>query len=152
VGQRALNRALDGIDGVTAVHICFGYAAIIHTRPSGYSFLPELQQCSCHQISIETAQSNLDCSVLASLTGKTIMLGVIDLSDMKCRNARASAARIRRALPFTDPKKVIVCTDCGMKYLPREVAFGKMKAMVDGASIVRRSLGEFEPQPHQRAS
>ena len=140
-GQRALNRALDGIDGVTAVHICFGYAAIIHTRPSGYSFLPELQQCSCHQISIETAQSNLDCSVLASLTGKTIMLGVIDLSDMNVETPEQVAARIRRALPFTDPKKVIVCTDCGMKYLPREVAFGKMKAMVDGASIVRRELG-----------
>jgi hypothetical protein len=82
-GQRALTRALEGITGVTAVHIYFGYAAIIHTRPSGYSFLPELQQCSCHQISLETAQSKLDCSVLASLAGKTIMLGVIDLSDTK---------------------------------------------------------------------
>jgi 5-methyltetrahydropteroyltriglutamate--homocysteine methyltransferase len=139
-GLRALNRALDGIDGVTAVHICFGYAAIIHTRPSGYSFLPELQQCSCHQISIETAQSNLDCSVLSSLAGKKIMLGVIDLSDMQVESPDEVARRIRRALPFTDPRNIIVCTDCGMKYLPRDVAFGKMKAMVDGAAIVRREL------------
>jgi 5-methyltetrahydropteroyltriglutamate--homocysteine methyltransferase len=139
-GLRALNRALDGIDGVTAVHICFGYAAIIHTRPSGYSFLPELQHCSCHQISIETAQSNLDCSVLSSLAGKKVMLGVIDLSDMQVESPDEVARRIRRALPFTDPRNIIVCTDCGMKYLPRDVAFGKMKAMVDGASIVRREL------------
>jgi 5-methyltetrahydropteroyltriglutamate--homocysteine methyltransferase len=140
-GQRALSRALDGITGVTAVHICFGYAAIIHTRPSGYSFLPELQQCSCHQISIETAQSNLDCSVLTSLAGKTIMLGVIDLSDMQVETAEQVAARIRRALPFADPRHIIVCTDCGMKYLPRDVAYGKMKAMVAGAGIVRHELG-----------
>jgi 5-methyltetrahydropteroyltriglutamate--homocysteine methyltransferase len=140
-GQRALNRALEGVRGVTAVHICFGYAAIIHARPSGYSFLPELQQCSCAQISIETAQSNLDCSVLTSLVGKTIMLGVIDLSNMQVETPDQVAARIRRALPFIDPKNVIVCTDCGMKYLPRDVAFGKMKAMVDGASIVRHELG-----------
>ncbi len=139
-GQKALNRALEDIDGVTAVHICFGYAAIIHTRPSGYSFLPELQQCSCHQISVETAQSNLDCSVLASLAGKTIMLGVIDLSNMQVETPEQVATRIRRALPFVDPRNIIVCTDCGMKYLPRDVAYGKMKAMVDGASIVRQDL------------
>ena len=139
-GLQALNRALDGITGVTAVHICFGYAAIIHTRPSGYSFLPELAQCSCAQISIETAQSNLDCSVLSSLAGKTIMLGVIDLSTMEVETPERVAMRIRRALPFIDPRRVIVCTDCGMKYLPREVAFGKMQAMVEGAGIVRREL------------
>jgi 5-methyltetrahydropteroyltriglutamate--homocysteine methyltransferase len=139
-GQKALNRALEDIDGVTAVHICFGYAAIIHTRPSGYSFLPELQQCSCHQISVETAQSNLDCSVLASLAGKTIMLGVIDLSNMQVEAPEQVATRIRRALPFVEPRNIIVCTDCGMKYLPRDVAYGKMKAMVDGASIVRQDL------------
>jgi 5-methyltetrahydropteroyltriglutamate--homocysteine methyltransferase len=96
-GQKALNIALDGIDGVTAVHICFGYAAIIHTRPSGYSFLPELQNCTCRQISIETAQSNLDCSVLTGLAGKTIMLGVIDLSDMQVETPSIVAARIRAA-------------------------------------------------------
>jgi 5-methyltetrahydropteroyltriglutamate--homocysteine methyltransferase len=139
-GQRALNHALNGINGVTAVHICFGYAAIIHTRPSGYSFLPELQQCSCRQISIETAQSNLDCSVLAALAGKAIMLGVIDLSDMQVETPEQVATRIRRALPFVDPRNIIVCTDCGMKYLPRDVAYGKMKAMVEGASIVRQEL------------
>jgi 5-methyltetrahydropteroyltriglutamate--homocysteine methyltransferase len=139
-GQKALNRALEDIDGVTAVHICFGYAAIIHTRPSGYSFLPELQQCSCHQISVETAQSNLDCSVLASLAGKTIMLGVIDLSNMQVETPEQVATRIRRALPFVEPRNIIVCTDCGMKYLPRDVAYGKMKAMVEGAGIVRQDL------------
>ena len=139
-GQQALNRALDGVGGVTAVHICFGYAAIIHSRPSGYSFLPELKNCTCDQISIETAQSNLDCSVLDELAGKTIMLGVIDLSDMHVESASVVAARIRRALPFVKPKDVIVCTDCGMKYLPREVAAAKMAAMVEGARIVRQEL------------
>jgi 5-methyltetrahydropteroyltriglutamate--homocysteine methyltransferase len=139
-GQMALNKALEGIAGVTAVHICFGYAAIIHTRPSGYSFLPELQNCTCRQISIETAQSNLDCSVLTALAGKTIMLGVIDLSDMQVETPSVVAARIRRALPFMKAENIIVCTDCGMKYLPRQVADGKMKAMVAGADIVRREL------------
>jgi len=139
-GQKALNLALEGVGGVTAVHICFGYAAIIHTRPSGYSFLPELQACSCAQISIETAQSNLDCSVLSQLPGKTIMLGVIDLSDMQVERPETVAARIRRALPFVKPTDVIVCTDCGMKYLPRDVAFAKMQAMVEGARIVREEL------------
>jgi 5-methyltetrahydropteroyltriglutamate--homocysteine methyltransferase len=139
-GQKALNAALEGVRGVTAVHICFGYAAIIHTRPSGYSFLPELKNCSCNQISIETAQSNLDCSVLTALAGKTIMLGVIDLSDMQVETPAVVAARIRRALPFMGAENIIVCTDCGMKYLPRDVAAGKMKAMVAGADIVRREL------------
>jgi 5-methyltetrahydropteroyltriglutamate--homocysteine methyltransferase len=139
-GQRALNQALEGVDGVTAVHICFGYAAIIHTRPSGYSFLPELQDCACRQISIETAQSNLDCSVLTALAGKTIMLGVIDLSDMQVETPATVAARIRRALPFVKAENVVVCTDCGMKYLPRDVAAAKMQAMVEGANIVRREL------------
>jgi len=139
-GQKALNLALDGVRGVTAVHICFGYAAIIHTRPSGYSFLPELQNCSCNQISIETAQSSLDCSVLTGLAGKTIMLGVIDLSDMQVESPAVVAARIRRALPFVSAENIIVCTDCGMKYLPRDIAAGKMKAMVAGAEIVRREL------------
>jgi 5-methyltetrahydropteroyltriglutamate--homocysteine methyltransferase len=139
-GLAALNRALDGIRGTTAVHICFGYAAIIHSRPSGYSFLPELHDCTCGQISIETAQSALDCSVLTALSGKSIMLGVIDLSDMTVETPAVVAARIRRALPFVNPKDIIVCTDCGMKYLPREVAFAKMQAMVDGARIVRQEL------------
>jgi 5-methyltetrahydropteroyltriglutamate--homocysteine methyltransferase len=139
-GLKALNRALEGITGTTIVHICFGYAAIIHQRPSGYSFLPELADCRCQQISIETAQSNLDCSVLAKLPGKQILLGTIDLSDMKVESAETVAARIRRALPFVAAENIIVATDCGMKYLPREVANGKMRAMVEGAAIVRQEL------------
>lgn len=139
-GLAALNRALAGIRGMTAVHICFGYAAIIHSRPSGYSFLPELQDCTCGQVSVETAQSGLDCSVLAALSGKSIMLGVIDLSDMNVETPAVVAARIRCALPFVKPKDIIVCTDCGMKYLPREVAFAKLQAMVAGAHIVRQEL------------
>jgi 5-methyltetrahydropteroyltriglutamate--homocysteine methyltransferase len=139
-GLKALNRALEGIAGTTIVHICFGYAAIIHQRPSGYSFLPELADCRCKQISIETAQSNLDCSVLATLPGKQILLGTIDLSDMNVESAETVAARIRRALPFAPAENILVATDCGMKYLPREVANGKMRAMVEGAKIVRQEL------------
>jgi 5-methyltetrahydropteroyltriglutamate--homocysteine methyltransferase len=140
-GLKALNRALEGITGTACVHICFGYAAIIHERPSGYSFLPELAQCRCHQISIETAQSNLDCAVLRELPGKQILLGTIDLSDMNVEQPETVAARIRRALPFIAPENVIVSTDCGMKYLPREVAFGKLRSLVKGAEIMRRELG-----------
>src|SRR4029077_18061120 len=98
-GLKALNRALESVKGTTAVHICFGYAAVIHVRPSGYSFLGELAGCNCRQVSIETAQSNLDCSVLKSLPGKTIVLGVIDLNDMTVETPEKVAARIRRALP-----------------------------------------------------
>jgi 5-methyltetrahydropteroyltriglutamate--homocysteine methyltransferase len=140
-GLKALNRALEGVKGTTAVHICFGYAAVIHSRPSGYSFLSELSGCSCSQVSIETAQSNLDCSVLGSLPGKKIILGVIDLNDMSVETPEQVAARIRRALPYVRAEDVIVAPDCGMKYLPREVAFGKMKAMVEGAKIMREELG-----------
>ena len=140
-GLKALNRALAGVKGATAVHICFGYAAVIHSRPSGYSFLGELSGCGCNQISIETAQSNLDCSVLESLPGKKIILGVIDLNDMAVETPEKVAARIRRALPHVRAEDVIVAPDCGMKYLPREVAFGKMGAMVEGAKIMRHELG-----------
>jgi 5-methyltetrahydropteroyltriglutamate--homocysteine methyltransferase len=140
-GLKALNRALEGIDGTTAVHICFGYAAVIHQRPSGYSFLSELSGCSCRQVSIETAQSNLDCAVLKTLPGKKIILGVIDLNDMTVETPQKVAERIRRALPYVKAEDVIVAPDCGMKYLPREVAFGKMKAMVEGAKIMRAELG-----------
>jgi 5-methyltetrahydropteroyltriglutamate--homocysteine methyltransferase len=140
-GLNALNRALEGVQGTTAVHICFGYAAIIHERPSGYSFLPELASCSCGQISIETAQSNLDCAVLTRLPGKQILLGVIDLSDPNVESGETVAARIRRALPFIAPENIVVATDCGMKYIPREVADGKMRAMVEGARIVRQEVG-----------
>ena len=139
-GLNALNRALEGIHGTTAVHICFGYAAIIHTRPSGYSFLSELSECSCRQISIETAQSNLDCSVLKGLPNKKIILGVINLSTDEIETPDQVAARIRRALPFVNAEDVIVAPDCGMKYLPRDVAFGKLQAMVAGAQIARSQI------------
>jgi 5-methyltetrahydropteroyltriglutamate--homocysteine methyltransferase len=139
-GLRALNRALEGVSGTTAVHICFGYAAIIHQRPAGYSFLPELADCACAQVSIETAQSNLDCAVLARLKGKKIMLGVIDLSTTQVETPETVAARIRRALPYVAAEDIVVAPDCGMKYLPREVAFGKMQAMVAGARIAREQL------------
>ncbi|HEX7054925.1 MAG TPA: uroporphyrinogen decarboxylase family protein [Burkholderiales bacterium] len=137
-GLAALNRALQGISGVTAVHVCFGYAAIIHERPSGYSFLPELAGSPVRQVSVETAQSNLDCSVLASLAGKKILVGCIDLSDMKVETPQQVAERIRRALRYVPPQDVVVAPDCGMKYLPREIAFAKMCAMVEGARLLRR--------------
>jgi 5-methyltetrahydropteroyltriglutamate--homocysteine methyltransferase len=139
-GLQALNSALEGAAGPTAVHICFGYAAIIHERPEGYSFLPQLKDCTCNQISIETAQSNLDCSVLTELKGKKIILGVLDLSDAQVETPETVAARIRRALPYVDAANIIVAPDCGLKYLPRDSAFGKMKAMADGARIVRAEL------------
>jgi 5-methyltetrahydropteroyltriglutamate--homocysteine methyltransferase len=136
-GLAALNRALQGVQGTTAVHICFGYAAIIHARPSGYSFLPELAQCSCRQVSIETAQSHLDCSVLRSLDGKQVMVGCIDLADPQVETAQTVVQRIERALPYIRPENVILAPDCGMKYLPRETAIGKLRAMVDAARMLR---------------
>jgi 5-methyltetrahydropteroyltriglutamate--homocysteine methyltransferase len=139
-GVEVLNRALAGVTGTTAVHICFGYAAIIHERPSGYSFLPELAGAAARQVSIETAQSHLDCAVLGRLPGKTILLGVIDLADMTVETPATVAERIRRGLAHVAPERFVVAPDCGMKYLPREIAFGKMRAMVDGAAIVRQEL------------
>ena len=139
-GLLALERALDGVTGTTALHICFGYAAIIHERPEGYSFLPELAGTAVDQISIETAQSNLDTSVLESLPGKTIVLGVLDLSDPSVETPETVAGRIRSALAHVPADQVVAAPDCGMKYLPREVAFGKMTSLVDGASIVREEL------------
>lgn len=140
-GLKALNRALEGISGITAVHICFGYAAIIHERPSAYSFLPELAGCSCQQISVETAQPKLNCEVLAKLEGKRIMVGCLDLSDMNIETPQTIVARIKRALPYVKAENVMLAPDCGMKYLPREVAFGKMKSMVQAAKILRAELG-----------
>jgi 5-methyltetrahydropteroyltriglutamate--homocysteine methyltransferase len=122
------------------VHICFGYAAIIHVRPSGYSFLPELADCRCAQVSIETAQSRLDCAVLEQLPGKKIILGVIDLSDPSVESPETVANRIRRALPYVDPENLVIAPDCGMKYLPRQSAFEKLQAMVAGAQMVRAQL------------
>lgn len=139
-GVNGLNAALDGVKGTTAVHICFGYAAIIHERPEGYSFLPELANTAVNQVSIETAQSNLDCKVLEALPGKTIILGVLDLSDMTVEAPETVAARIRRALPHVPAERIVLAPDCGLKYLPRPVAFAKMQAMVEGAKIVREEL------------
>ncbi|HEY6482236.1 MAG TPA: uroporphyrinogen decarboxylase family protein [Steroidobacteraceae bacterium] len=143
-GLGALNRALEAVSGTTAVHICFGYAAIIHVRPSGYSFLPELAECRCAQVSIETAQSNLDCAVLKGLAGKKIILGVIDLSTHTVESPELVASRISRALPYADPRNLLVAPDCGMKYLPREAAFAKLQAMVAGAQIARMQLAQQE--------
>jgi len=139
-GLAALNRALDGITGTTAVHICFGYGALVAGRPAGYSFLPELAGSPVLQVSIETAQSNLDCSVLQKLAGKTIILGVVDLGNHQVETPEEVAARIRRALPFVGPDRLVIAPDCGLKYLPRPVAFAKMKAMVDGARLVRAQV------------
>jgi 5-methyltetrahydropteroyltriglutamate--homocysteine methyltransferase len=136
-GLKALNKALENIQGETAVHICFGYAAIIHSRPEGYSFLPELAGCPCRQVSIETAQSGLDTAVLEKLPGKKIMVGVIDLSDMRVETPQTVVERARRALKHMRPENMILAPDCGMKYLPREVAEGKMRALVEGARLLR---------------
>ena len=139
-GLKALERALDGVEGTTALHICFGYAALIHERPEGYNFLPELSGSEVQQISIETAQSHLDTTILETLPGKTIILGVLDLSTHEVETPEVVAERIRRALPHVPVERIIVAPDCGLKYLPREVAFGKMKAMADGAKLVREEL------------
>jgi 5-methyltetrahydropteroyltriglutamate--homocysteine methyltransferase len=139
-GVKVINRALEGVTGTTAVHLCFGYAAIIHERPAGYSFLPELADCRCDQISIETAQSGLDCSVLAALAGKTIILGVLDLNDMNVETPETVAGRVRQALPYVSPERLVLAPDCGMKYLPRDVAFGKLTAMTTAAAQLRAEL------------
>ena len=136
-GLAALNRALEGVTGTTAVHLCFGYAAIIHERPSGYSFLPELADCPVDQVSIETAQSHLDTSVLTALSDKTIMLGVLDLSDHEVETAETVVDRVRRALPHVDAERIVLAPDCGMKYLPRASADGKMRAMAEAGRLLR---------------
>jgi 5-methyltetrahydropteroyltriglutamate--homocysteine methyltransferase len=139
-GIKALNAALAGVTGTTAVHICFGYAQTVKQKPTGYSFLSEFEQSTAQQVSVETAQPKLDCAQLASLS-KTIILGVIDLGDMTAETPQVVADRIRRALPHVPAERIIVAPDCGMKYLPRDVAFGKLQAMVAGAAIVRAELG-----------
>jgi 5-methyltetrahydropteroyltriglutamate--homocysteine methyltransferase len=139
-GLKALDRALDGVTGTVAVHLCFGYAAVVHDKPSGYSFLAELEGSKAQQISIEAAQPRLDLAVLRQLPSKTIILGVIDLSDMDVEMPQLVAARIRRALHYVPANRVVVAPDCGMKYLPRAVAFAKMKAMAEGAALVRREF------------
>ena len=121
------------------MHLCFGYAAIIHDRPAGYSFLPELAACSCDQVSVETAQSGLDCQVLATLEGKTIILGVLDLNDHSVETADMVVARVERALPYVPRDRIVLAPDCGMKYLPRDAAFGKLAAMARAAGRLRET-------------
>jgi 5-methyltetrahydropteroyltriglutamate--homocysteine methyltransferase len=139
-GLAALNRALDGVTGAVAVHLCFGYAALVHQKPAGYSFLPELENCNAEQISIEAAQPRLDLKILKSLPTKTIVLGVNDLADENAETPDLVAARIRAALAYVPAERLAVAPDCGMKYLPRPVAFAKMKALADGAAMVRREI------------
>lgn len=140
-GVEALARALDGAAGTTCVHICFGYAALIHRRPSGYSFLPELANVPCAQVSIETAQSKLDCRVLQALPRKQILLGVLDLSTRDIESPELVVERVRRALSHCDAARLLLAPDCGMKYLTRTSAFGKLRAMSEAA---RRLRAEFD--------
>jgi 5-methyltetrahydropteroyltriglutamate--homocysteine methyltransferase len=139
-GVPVLNRALEGVTGTTAVHVCFGYAAIIHNRPAGYSFLPELAGSVADQVSIETAQSNLDCSVLTALDGKTIILGVLDLNDHSIETPGQVVDRVRKALPYVPAQRLVLAPDCGMKYLPRGVAAGKLAALTEAATRLRSEL------------
>ena len=140
---QAINRALEGITVPTVVHLCFGYAAVVpgETKPSGYSFLPELAACNAECISIEAAQPKLDLGVLKDLAAKRVMLGVLDLGNGDVETAEAVAARVRAGLKYLSPRALMPAPDCGMKYLPRDVAFGKLKALAEGAAIVRRELG-----------
>jgi len=123
------------------VHICFGYAAIIHERPSGYSFLPELAAVPAQQVSIETGQSGLDLGVLRELSDKTVILGVIDLSTPEVESVETVARRVRRAFEYLPPEQLVIAPDCGMKYLPRQSADGKMRAMAGAAALLREELG-----------
>jgi 5-methyltetrahydropteroyltriglutamate--homocysteine methyltransferase len=139
-GIEAIDRALAGVAGPTVVHMCFGYAHVVKDKPSGYSFLSELDRCHAAQISIEAAQPRLDLSVLAALPTKTIMVGVLDLGDTTVETPATVVARLEQALAHIPPERLVVAPDCGMKYLPREVAFGKVAAMVEGARQVRAKL------------
>ena len=138
---RAINRALEGITGTTALHTCFGYAHIVHNRPNGYPFLEPLADVDVRQISIESAQQKVDLGVLRSMGAKTVIVGVIDLSDESpVEDVDTVARRIRNALQFVDPERLILAPDCGMKYLPREKAFGKLRALAAAAERVRAEL------------
>jgi len=137
-GVKAINRALQGIPGTTVVHLCFGYAAAVSGKPSGYSFLPQLADTTASQISIEAAQPKLDLGVLKDLAPKTIMLGVIDLGDPSVESAETVAQRIRAGLAHVPAERLLAAPDCGMKYLKRETAFAKLRALVEGAALARR--------------
>ena len=153
-GLAALNRALEGVAGETIVHICFGYAAIIHQRPSGYSFLGQLKGCSCKQVSLETAQSKLDCSALSDLKGKKILLGVLDLADMTVETAEVVAARIRRALPYASPEDIVVAPDCGLNISApsggrQDAGHGRRRRDLEArARSLSRIAGGLRPRPH----
>ncbi len=136
----AINRALRGISGTTALHLCMGYAAMIKDRPDHYLFLEELSECSVDQISVETAQPNLDLSVLNPIADKTIILGVINLDDMAVESDRLVADRIERAFKYVPPKNIVPAPDCGFKYIPRSIAYAKLKALVAGTRLVRAGL------------
>ena len=140
---KAINRALQGITVPTVVHLCFGYAAVVpgSTKPSGYSFLSELADTTAEQISIEAAQPKLDLGVLKDLSSKKIMLGVLDLGDPAIESVDTVAGRIRNGLKYVAAERLVPAPDCGMKYMPRQVAFGKLKAMSDAAAIVRKEIG-----------
>lgn len=137
---RAIDRALEGLTVPTVVHLCFGYAAVVHRKPTGYSFLPQLADCSARQISIEAAQPRLDLGILRDFTAKTILLGVLDLADPRIESPEEVATRIRDGLRHVSADRLIPAPDCGMKYLSREVAYGKLKALAEGAALVRREL------------
>jgi len=139
-GVSAINRALDGIPGTTVVHLCFGYAAAVKDKPSGYSFLGQLAETRASQISIEAAQPRLDLGVLRELAPKSVMVGVIDLGTTAIETPELVAERIRAALKYIAPDKLVAAPDCGMKYLERDVAFGKLAALARGAAIVRKEI------------
>ena len=136
----AINRALENVEGTTALHMCFGYAYVVKEKPSAYSFLSDLEETSANQISIEAAQSKLDLSLLKSLPTKTIILGVIDLEDAMVETPEIVAQRIRDALKYVPAELLIIAPDCGMKYIPRDRAFNKLCAMVEGTAVVRKEL------------
>jgi 5-methyltetrahydropteroyltriglutamate--homocysteine methyltransferase len=138
---KAINRALEGIEGTTALHTCFGYAHIVHDRPNGYPFLEPLADTVAMQISMESAQQKVDLGILRSLGSKTLIVGVIDLADDSAvEDADVVAARIRNALKYVDAERLLAAPDCGMKYLPREKAFAKLRALAAGAARVRSFL------------
>ena len=140
-GVAAINKALEGMSGTTGLHLCFGYAAVVKNKASEYAFLAELEGSAADLVSIEAAQPNLDLSVLAKLPSKTMVVGVIDLEDAAVEPPESVAARVREALKYLPPEQLMLAPDCGMKYLPREVAFGKLQAMVQGVELVREELG-----------
>ena len=140
-GVAAINKALEGMSGTTGLHLCFGYAAVVKNKASEYAFLAELEGSAVDLVSIEAAQPNLDLSVLAKLPSKTMVVGVIDLEDAAVESPESVAARVREALKYLPPEQLMLAPDCGMKYLPREVAFGKLQAMVQGVELVREELG-----------